>query len=227
MATAGTTERIFTDAEDQAAAAADRIAGAIRERGGDLVLTGGSTPGPVYDLLSKRTLPWDRVQITLSDERWVPPDHVDSNERLARERLLQGPAAAARFIPLKTTDPTPEAAVEAVAAAIAAMPRPFSCVLLGMGDDGHVASLFPGDATARTSRADGAGVVCPARAPNGTPRLSLTLSALLDSRLILVLIRGETKRAVLRDALTGAAPHLPIAALLRRARCPVEVFWAP
>ncbi|HTK36570.1 MAG TPA: 6-phosphogluconolactonase [Caulobacteraceae bacterium] len=227
MVIAGTTERVFADAESQAAAAADRIAGAIGEDGGDLVLTGGSTPGPVYDLLSKRSLPWDRVRITLSDERWVPPDHADSNERLVRERLLRGPAAAARFIPLKTGAPTPEAAVGTVAAALAAIRRPFSCVLLGMGDDGHIASLFPGDAMDETLRPDGPDVVRPARAPNGTPRLSLTLAALLDSRLILVLIRGEAKRAVLRDALAGAAPHLPIAALLRQARCPVEVFWAP
>ncbi len=143
------TEHVFADASAQARAAADRIAEALSE-GGALVATGGSTPGPLYDALSARDLPWGRISVTLSDERWVPPGHADSNERLVRERLMRGPAAAAAFIPLKTPDPTPQAAAPKVEAALAAMPRPFACVLLGMARTGTSPRSFP--ATPRPRR---------------------------------------------------------------------------
>jgi len=232
MAIAGTTERLFPDAGAQAAGLADAVAADLTEALGEtgavaLVVTGGSTPGPAYDRLSQKALPWARVRVTLSDERWVPPADAESNERLVRERLLTGPAAAAGFTPLKTSDPTPAAALPAVERAVAALPRPFAAVVLGMGEDGHVASLFPGDASPEALDAEAAALVASARSPAGVARLSLTLRALVDARRIYLLVRGEKKRAVLRDAAAGRSPHLPIAALFRQAHRPVEVFWSP
>ncbi|HET9159686.1 MAG TPA: 6-phosphogluconolactonase, partial [Caulobacteraceae bacterium] len=122
----------------------ERLQDAVVERGhASLVVTGGSTPGPLYDVLRHGDAPWDRIWVTLSDERWVDVGGVASNERLVRERLLTGPAAQAHFVGLKTEDATPAEALEAVDARIAAMPRPFDAVVLGMGEDGHFASLFP------------------------------------------------------------------------------------
>jgi len=232
MAIAGTTEQAFESAEAQAkalaAAVADKIRAGVAERGeASLVVTGGSTPGPLYDVLCKAELPWDRVRLTLSDERWVAPDDPESNERLVRTRLLQGPAAAARLVGLKTPDASPQAALAAVAAAVAALPRPFAAVVLGMGEDGHVASLFPGDAAPEALDASGASLVAAARSPTGVPRLSLTMTALTDAEAVYLLVRGEAKRALLKDVAAGLRPHLPVSALLRQARSPVATYWAP
>ena len=220
-------ERAFPDTDAQTAALAAlfarAIGGAVAVRGAaSLVLTGGTTPGPLYDRLSRLDLPWDRVQATLSDERWVPIDQDWSNEHLVRTRLLRGPAAALRLVGLKTDDPSPDEAVAAVEVRLATLPQPFDLVLLGMGEDGHVASLFPGEPPVAQDRQ-----VMAAVAPNGIPRLSLTLAVLADARRIALLVRGPAKRALLADVRAGAAPHLPVAALVARARCPVEVFWAP
>lgn len=227
MATAGTTERNFPDAEAQASALAATIAEAMREavarRGtASLVLTGGSTPGLLYDRLAAMDLPWKRIEAILSDERWVHTGHPDSNERLVRERLMRGEAAWLGLVSLKSGAETPAAAVGEIEARLKTPPRPFDFVLLGMGQDGHVASLFPGAETPADS-----GVVSPAVAPDGVQRLSLTYPALADARRIALLIRGEAKRRVWRDAQAGRAPNLPISLLLARTQAPVEVYWAP
>src|SRR5207253_887994 len=96
-----------------------------------------------YDRLSRARIDWTRVAVTLSDERWVPASDPESNERMVRGHLLAGPASAARFQPLWSQDTTPEAAAAALEPAISAL-APFDMVLLGMGEDGHFASLFPG-----------------------------------------------------------------------------------
>ncbi|MGH6955958.1 MAG: 6-phosphogluconolactonase, partial [Caulobacteraceae bacterium] len=133
---------------DDAEAAAEAVSQALIERltppgPKRLMVTGGHGPGPVYDRLAKADLGWSRVAVTLSDDRFVPPTAELSNERLVRERLLQGHAAAARFVPLKGPGPTPDDDARAAETAIATL-LPFDAVLLGMGDDGHIGSLFPG-----------------------------------------------------------------------------------
>jgi 6-phosphogluconolactonase len=193
-----------------------------------LVVSGGKSPVPLFQALSVQPLNWSRVAILLADERWVPPDHADSNEALVRDFLLKGRAALAQLVPFWTGDVSPEAAVTAVAAALSALPGPFSEVILGMGEDGHIASLFPGAAELAEGLRTTSLVLAvhPPVAPH--PRLSLSLHALLQSRDIVLMISGAAKRSVLERALgEGPVEEMPIRAILRQTAVPVTVFWAP
>ncbi len=221
----------FPDRERQAAAAAAALAEALTGDGPrSLVVTGGTSPGLVYDRLSRLDLAWDKVTVTLSDDRWVAPDSPDSNARLVRQRLLTGRAAGAGFLPLKDAGTTPEADARAAEPALRAL-MPWSAVLLGMGEDGHIASLFPGDPDL-AGRLDPEGErLCVGVAMSGlapfVPRITLTVAALLRSKVIVLLITGEAKRAVVERV--GAEPRYdpPVAAILRQTRAPVRVLWAP
>jgi len=182
-----------------------------------LVATGGRAPGPVYDALGAAHLDWASVVVTLSDERCVEAQDPQSNARLVRDRLLQGDAAQARFLPLW---PQPEEA------ALAAL-LPFDAVLLGMGEDGHVASLIPGSpALAQGLTTERLSLAVPAGA--GSPplaRITLSLAALMQARAIFLLIAGAAKREVLARARAGE--DLPVGRLLGQDQAPVRVFWAP
>jgi 6-phosphogluconolactonase len=193
-----------------------------------LVVSGGRSPVPLFKALAKQSLAWERVTVTLADERWVAPDEADSNEALVRGHLLKHRAAEAAFVPFWTGTDTPEAAVPVVAAALAELPHPFSLVLLGMGEDGHMASLFPGAETLVEGLTSEASVVA-VRPPQASHRrLSLSLHALLDSREILLMISGTEKRRILEKALDeGSVETCPIRAILRQTVVPVSVFWAP
>ena len=222
-------ETYATSAELAAAAAAaatGALEAALDERGAaSLVGTGGRSPAPVYDLLAQAKLDWRRIAVTLSDDRFVPVDSPDSNERLLRQRLLTGPAAAARFVPISTAADSVEAAAEKVEADVRAM-APYDVMLLGMGEDGHVASLIPGSPAldlgmdprgTRFCLGIPAGVGSPPVA-----RVTMTMPALLQARLILVLISGAKKRDIVEKG-----NGLPVHALLRQAQAPVRVLWNP
>jgi 6-phosphogluconolactonase len=206
-----------------AATVAARLDEGLRLRGhAALVATGGRSPGPVYDQLALADLDWAHVAVTLSDERQVDADSPNSNARLLRERLFQGRAAAARFLPL--TDYA-EPALKAL--------MPFDAVMLGMGEDGHIASLIPGSPVL-ASGMDPDGAALTAESPQGfgsppVARITLTLAALLQSRAIFLLIAGEAKRQVIADAVAGvgAGADLPVRAILTQDRVPVRVLWSP
>lgn len=205
-------------AEAASHAVSARLAEALglRARAG-LVATGGRSPGPVYDRLADGDFDWNRVVVTLSDERCVEPDDAASNAKLVRERLFQRGGKRAHFLPLW---PEPEPA------ALAAL-LPFDAVMLGMGEDGHVASLIPGDprledayATSDLTRPVPAGLGKPP-----VPRITLTLRALADAQAIFLLIAGETKRGVVQRALAGE--DLPVGRLISKSRAPIRIFWTP
>ena len=214
-----------------AAEIAARLEEALRRRGiASLVVSGGRTPAPLFEALRRQPLEWSRVCVALADERWVEPTDAASNEHLVRETLLKERAAAARFIGLKNAAPSPDVGAVAAWETFARIPRPFDTTLLGMGDDGHTASLFPGSpnlarALDASAQAGCVGMWAPT-APQ--PRMSLNLSALLDSRYIALLIAGEDKWRTLEQA-RGAGPTeaMPVRALLRQRRVPVEILWAP
>jgi 6-phosphogluconolactonase len=222
-----------------AAALADRLAAdiaaslsqAIAQRGlASLVVSGGNSPRKLFQTLSTRPLDWSRVCVALADERWVEPTNADSNEKLVRDNLLRGAAAAARFAGLKNAAPSPDLGAVSAWETFARVPRPFDVTVLGMGDDGHTASLFPHSPNLPKALNPSAAAGCIGmRAPTEPhARLSLNLAALLDSRLMYILILGEAKLRTFAAA-SGPGPieEMPVRAVLRQDRTPVEVVWAP
>jgi 6-phosphogluconolactonase len=206
-------------ADTAAQAVAAQLSQGLKAQGrAALVATGGRSPGPVYDRLRDAKLDWARVVVTLSDERQVDVDSPNANVRLLRERLLVGEAAQAHYLPL--TDYA-EPALKAL--------TPFDAVLLGMGEDGHIASLIPGSPVmAQAMDPNGKAMVAESPEGFGSPpiaRITLTLAALLQSRAIFLLIAGDAKRQVVADALAGS--DLPVRAILTQDRVPVRVFWTP
>jgi 6-phosphogluconolactonase len=160
----------------------------------------------------------------------VSPDDPASNERLVRDVLLKDRAASARFLGLKNGAPTPDLGAVSAWETFARVPRPFDTVILGMGDDGHTASLFPGSPNLPRALNPAAAAGCVGMwAPvPPQPRLSLNLTALLDSRRIVVLITGESKwRTFAAACAPGPVEDMPIRAVLRQSRTPVDVLWSP
>lgn len=196
-----------------------------------LLLSGGTTPAPVYRALSKAPLDWERVDVALVDERWLLPDDPDSNARLVRTHLLRQHAAKARFEPMTKPGRRIE---EAVATASAHGLQPASAAVLGMGEDGHTASLFPGMAGLASALAshqpyvavDASG--CPG-AQRWSRRISLTPAGLARASLRLLLIRGNGKRQLLEQALDeGNVERWPVLAALDASGAnPLHVYWCP
>lgn len=225
----------FYDTREQASlAAADHIVEALERRlelqeEASLVVSGGTTPARCFEELAHRAVDWARVHVLLSDERWVPSDHESSNERLVRTTLLKNGAAAAKLLPAYASDIEVAAGAAALDAAIRSLPFPFASVLLGMGTDGHFASLFPdADNLDDGLNADSATLAIPvSTAASPHPRISLTLAALSRSDQIQLLIFGDEKRAVYEEAKANGSSSYPVASLLRQKRAPVHVIWAP
>jgi 6-phosphogluconolactonase len=227
------TEHVYTHGGALVAGLVERVAGDLRKAlarrsQASLVVSGGKTPGPFFKALALERLAWERIWITLADERWVDPSDAESNEHLVRTTLLIGEARDAHFVGLKGPAATPEAGAAAAQSALAALPRPFDIVMLGLGEDGHTASLFPGAPELDAALAEDA-PDCIAVRPPGAPlaRLSLSARTLLDARAIVFLLEGESKWAVYQKArLPGAIEAMPARALLLQEAVPVEVYWA-
>ncbi len=228
-------EQRHADADALAAAVADRLATATREaiaaRGRAIfALAGGRTPFPAYRRFAALDLPWPRVHLIATDERCVPHDHPASNTRELRAAFEA--ARGVGITPLTAADGDPDASLREARQKLAYTAEPFDAVVLGMGADGHTASLFPGAAQLMAALADDAEdayridpLPLPPEAP--FPRISLSSRRLLHSRQGLLAISGEAKLAVLQAAQRTADPlRLPISALLHAAPT-LEIHWSP
>ncbi|PIQ37444.1 MAG: 6-phosphogluconolactonase [Lysobacterales bacterium CG17_big_fil_post_rev_8_21_14_2_50_64_11] len=198
-----------------------------------LLLSGGSTPEPVYRALAAQSLDWSRLVVALVDERFVPPDSPGSNGRLLRAVFAHGPAAAATLWPLVDADLPLDACVARGNARIAELGLAPSAVVFGMGEDGHTASLFPGaagldaalHASARYVAIDASG--CPV-AGDYPQRITLTPAGWRAAHARFLLIRGERKRAVLQHALVlGEVSLSPVVAAAADGAVPLHIHWNP
>jgi len=180
-----------------------------------LVVPGGRSAMTILPLLTKTDIDWGRIKITLTDERWVPANHPDSNERLVRETLLN--ATGAQFIGLKTTAASPPEALQECETRLQNIVQPFDVVFVGMGNDGHIASLFP-------SSPIESGYFQAAQRPDH-PRISMTPTCLLSSRHIILPISGNQKRTVFDRAMhPGPTSEYPVRHLLHQDQTPISVF---
>lgn len=186
-------------------------------------LAGGSTPAPIYKQLDGMLASRNNCQIKLvaTDERWVDDSDAQSNEGLFKQCLPLSYGKQWQLVSLKNAARTPEVAVEAISERLhQQLPGAFSAVLLGMGADGHIASLFPDAPTQH----DDLNCLAALHPQTRQSRISLSLPRLLQTNQIWLVITGAEKRQVLENANAG---NLPIATLLREARCNIEVFWCP
>ncbi|MFN3208542.1 MAG: 6-phosphogluconolactonase [Roseovarius sp.] len=218
----------YTDEEMLAINVANRLAGDLNtaldhDDRALFVVPGGTTPGAVFDVLCDADLDWSRVDICLSDERWVPEVHIRSNTKMLRERLLVGRAAKATYVPLYLRAEAPEAVIEQLEADL--QPRlPISVLLLGMGADMHTASLFPGAEGLDTALSRDAPALVPVRAKTVEDvRLSLSARVLNAAVVKHIVITGADKRKALERARTCRPEQAPVAAILDE----TDVHWAP
>ncbi|MBU4135913.1 MAG: 6-phosphogluconolactonase [Alphaproteobacteria bacterium] len=209
----------------------DALAAALTETGQAVFAgSGGSTPTPIYRRMAQTELDWSRVAVTLIDERYVPESSPDSNAALLKRTLLTGPAAAARFVPLYHPAVTVDRAAALAAHALAAEGGKLDVVLLGMGEDGHICSMFPHSPTLKT-------LLSPALRPTvlgvphgrdgaapGLERLTINLPYLMTARRVVLALTGAAKRAVFEREAAGDPAVQPIAALIA-ANVPLDVLW--
>lgn len=210
---------------------ATQLSQAIAARGtASMAVSGGSTPKRFFEALSGHDIAWDRVTVTLVDERFVPADHPRSNHLLVATHLLKDKAAGAIFLPLyqDVADALQAAAIASTKAED--IGNPFDVAILGMGTDGHTASFFPGGNHLARAIADDTprGVMTMMAEGAGEERLTFTFSSLHDARFLVLHIEGDGKKVVLDQAEAGTDElEMPIRAMLNRAASPLEIYWAP
>jgi len=223
------------DIVEQAAKAIEaNLREAISMRGrASLMVSGGSSPKPLYELLSQADLDWSKVTISLVDERWVEPGQAGSNEDFIRNALIQNKAKAANFFGLKTKGETVEAGLKAAEARFQNVQMPFDICVMGMGSDAHTASWFPNasglsEALSLTNE----NILCAINAQDAPVagdhphRISLTLRAVLNAHMIFLFIPGAAKRVVFNDAPNKSQSDAPVKALLQ-AGSRLHVFASP
>ncbi|MDH5433791.1 MAG: 6-phosphogluconolactonase [Gammaproteobacteria bacterium] len=198
-----------------------------------LIVPGGSTPKPVFNLLSQKELNWEKIQIIPSDERWISSDHEASNFKLIEQSLQIDQAEKARILSLKNSAETPFDGQAEIENEIKRNAKPTVVTLIGMGEDGHFASLFPESPQLKdglNSKILNCVAIDAGKsevAGEYRHRMSLTLNRLLKTNLVIVLITGEKKMAVVDNAIQQNDPEkLPIAAVLNQSSVPVEIYWA-
>lgn len=234
------TEKLFESRAQMIAALKDECLTALNhsldERGeATFMVSGGSSPEPLYKELSNEDLPWESVYVALVDERWVEFEHEKSNEAFVVRTLMQNKAATANLIGMKNSADSATDGLEDCESVYQQLAQPFAVTILGMGSDGHTASLFPHaeglpDALKPDNESLCAAIYAHPSEVTGaiTERMTLTLAGLLRSRSLLLLITGEDKLQVLRQAQAGTdVSEMPIRAILQQQQVPVTLYWAP
>ncbi|MCW8841998.1 MAG: 6-phosphogluconolactonase [Rhodobacteraceae bacterium] len=187
-----------------------------------LAVPGGTTPGPVFDALCAADIDWARVDVVPTDERWVPEDHPRSNARLIKERLLVNRAASARFLPLYAAAHHPEDILAELESMIAPE-LPLAVAVLGMGEDMHTASLFPGAEGLAEALSPKAPILVPIRrADLSEVRISLSARVLDGALSKHLLVTGAAKRDALRAARDLPPQEAPVASVLKD----IKIHWA-
>jgi 6-phosphogluconolactonase len=223
----------YANSEALVDAFSEQIAGIIKQAisqngSASIALSGGSTPKPLFQALSQIALPWSRVNITLADERWVDAGDSASNEKLVRENLLVGEAASAKFVSMTTDDDNAEDAVATISERLEKMGLPLDVCILGMGEDGHTASLFPCSEQIEEGLNLARKAPVLATQPTTAPhqRMSLSLAQIIKSKHLFLHITGNKKRQVLEQAIADYTPiEKPIKAVCDNAS--VDLIWAP
>ncbi len=213
------------------AVAADLRAG-IADRGvASLVVSGGSTPVGFFNALSQISdIEWDKVTITLVDERWVDDLSDRSNARLVKENLLQNNAKDARFVPLYSGGELPghEQIKQTNARLTQNMPTPFDAVILGMGNDGHTASFFPGGDTLDLALNNHGPAIAISAPGAGEARVTLTLPTLLNTASLYLHIEGAQKADTLNKSAAGSEiAEMPVRAVLTQKQKTIQLYWCP
>ncbi|WP_054996030.1 6-phosphogluconolactonase, partial [Pseudomonas ficuserectae] len=205
----------------------ERLKQAIGENGlATLVVSGGRSPVAFFKSLAVQPLDWSKVVISLADERFVPAEHADSNAGLLQRHLLQGPVAKAKFLGLYSVAGSVEEAALAADQTLAELP-PIDVLILGMGDDGHTASLFPGSPNLKEALdLQGERRCLPMLAPSVPhQRLTLTRRLLASARSPILSVSGQAKLDTLRTALAGDdLAEMPVRAFLNPS---LEIYWCP
>ena len=234
------TERLFNTRDEMIAelqqVCVTALNDAIENRGeATFMVSGGSTPEPLYKSMSHLHLDWESVYVALVDERWVDFDHDKSNEAFTVKHLVQNKAAVTNLIGMKNTAETAAEGLADCEAAYQQLAQPFDITILGMGNDGHTASLFPHAQGLEAALNSESTELCAAITANQsevtgafTERMTLTLAGLMRSKTLFLLITGDEKLAVLRKAQAGNdVNEMPIRAVLQQDKVPVVVYWAP
>lgn len=197
------------------------ISSAVTAKGfASLMLSGGSSPKPVYEALTQIDLPWDKVTIGLVDDRWIDRGLSGSNETFLDDTLFKGKAKAAKFVGLKTSAPNPSEGVKEAEKKISSIAQPFDLCVMGMGLDGHTASWFPHSKDLKEAldiqnsnsviAIDAQG--CPV-AGEHPERITLTLSAVMGSKQIILMIPGAGKSTVFKESAQKSVYDAPVKAL--------------
>ncbi len=221
--------------QNVAARCAHQLKSIIEEDGkASMIVPGGTTPAPVFELLSKMPLAWNKVSIVPSDERWIATDQKQSNQYLIEQTLLINHASVAHLVPLKNSAKTPLEGEKLTEDNLQRFNQPHAVSVLGMGNDGHFASLFPGSPqlqealdinnSRKCTAIDATG--CPV-AGDYTDRMSLTMTEIIHSKLIIIIITGQQKLDIIRNAARGqASPDVPVSLLISQNKTPVEIYYS-
>jgi len=209
----------------------DRLRLGIREGGhASMAVSGGNTPEALYRMLSQCSLPWDKIAVSLVDERWVDEDHPDSNARMVRATLIQHKAMFANLVTLKTAHMDAAVAAAELNKLHGGGILPLDLLLLGMGKDGHTASWFPESAGLSLALDANSNLLYSALWPKQSAyaRISLTRSAAMAARCRFLYLTGRDKREVLEQAMQpGSEEDLPVRALLHDSSIISEIYYAP